>query len=139
MGFLNKLAFWKKEDDLGIDKGFNSDMKGMDFGAPNDFGSSNDLSLSSSKGMPDVSNFRGVGDVQEQQQMNQTLAQPFSSSPSPAFNSPQNFQQPKSTNDLELISAKLDAIKATMDAINQRIANLERAAYPEENQNRNRW
>jgi len=42
--------------------------------------------------------------------------------------------------DLEIISAKLDSIRANLDAINQRLANLERVAYAEKDKyERIRW
>lgn len=42
--------------------------------------------------------------------------------------------------DLEVISSKLDAIRANLDSINQRLANLERVAYGEKDrQERIRW
>ncbi|MBW2964169.1 hypothetical protein KY363_01805 [Candidatus Woesearchaeota archaeon] len=42
------------------------------------------------------------------------------------------------TKDIEIIHAKLDAIKASLDSINQRLASLERIAYPEQ-KNRYSW
>ena len=51
-------------------------------------------------------------------------AQPFT--PPPIQSMPQS--PPISEKDLELISAKLDAIKALLDNLNQRVASLERIA-----------
>ncbi len=155
MSFLGKLMFWKK-DDLGLGKdvgGFGSDNLGMpqgsdNLGMPNqgaDLGGSDNLGLPSS-GMPDLTTFRGVGDRQSQQQMNQSIKQhlgpDYMNSPNTGFSSfspKQSYQEvPHGSHELEVISAKLDAIKATMDAINQRIANLERVAYGEQEQKR-RW
>ncbi len=44
---------------------------------------------------------------------------------------PRAFQERVSGKDLEMINAKLDAIRAYLESINQRIANLERIAYGE--------
>ena len=40
---------------------------------------------------------------------------------------------------MQVISAKLDAIRATLDSINQRVANLERVAYGEQEQQKGRY
>lgn len=52
----------------------------------------------------------------------------------------QSFQEPKSSTskDLELISSKLDYLKAAIDNMNQRIANLENLAKGEQ-QDRYKW
>ncbi len=41
--------------------------------------------------------------------------------------------------DVEIISSKLDAIKATLESINQRIAHLERIAAGETTERRRQW
>jgi hypothetical protein len=53
----------------------------------------------------------------------------------------QQFQQsPSSNHQYEILSAKLDAIKANLESINQRIANIERiASSPEPEIRRNTW
>lgn len=43
----------------------------------------------------------------------------------------QSHEQPMISKDLEIISAKLDSMKATLEAINQRLNNLERIAAGE--------
>lgn len=151
MGFLDKLAFWKKDDlgsfDKGLDIGKN-DFGSMDLGGPNnDFNANNIGMPTPSQGMPDMTNFRGVGDTNGQNEMNRTIQQQLGPDPmadsSPSFStySPKsNFQEVPRQNatnshEIEVISAKLDAIRATLDAVNQRLSNLERAAYPEQNNN----
>ena len=48
--------------------------------------------------------------------------------------------QEATNKDLEIISAKLDSIRANLDAINQRLANIERIAYAEKDRTeRIRW
>jgi hypothetical protein len=148
MGVLDKLMFWKKSepdfggDDLGLGSGK------MDFGAPaGNFG--NDLAMPSSEGLPDVTNFRGVGDMPQQKSMERSIHQqlgpdymnaqetnaPFSSMP-PG----QSFKEAQSSSqELDVISAKLDAIRANLDSINQRLANLERIAYQDDNSNSRSW
>ncbi len=52
---------------------------------------------------------------------------------------PVPFQE-TTNKDFEIISAKLDSIRANLDAINQRLANLERVAYGEKDKyERIRW
>ena len=121
MGVFSKLAFWKKKDDLddlGKDLGIGKDL-GMDFNS----GPSPDL---------------GMGIDQNQQQS------PFQKYPSfqqsPNFQSQPVFQQPSfNSNDnyitsknLEVISSKLDALRASLESINQRLANLEAIARGEQ-------
>lgn len=55
---------------------------------------------------------------------------PYPSYPAPA-QQPRAFRERFSSKDLEVINAKLDAIKANLESINQRIANLERIAHGE--------
>ncbi len=155
MGFLDKLAFWKKDSlddfgggDFGMDpgKGLGGDLGmqqglGQDLSQPPSMGS-DPLGLPPSQGMPDPSNFRGVQDSQARDQMNMSLGQQMRQAP-PGFSSappstPQ-FQEVtpgSSSHELEIIAAKLDAIKATMDALNQRMANLERYTYDEKKNQR---
>jgi|SRR3989344_1307050 len=132
MAFFDKLAFWKKKDDLG-------DL-GKDLGMDKDLGLGMDTGPS-----PDL----GMG-LEPQQQ------QPFQKYPSfqqnnfsqpgfqvqPAFQAP---QQPSYQGDsyiasknLEVISSKLDALRATMESINQRLANIEAIARGEQEDTRRR-
>jgi hypothetical protein len=122
MGFFSKLAFWKKKDDLDIGK---------------DLGIDKDLGLDISQGpSPDL----GMG-IETQQ--------PFQKYPSfqqqsfqPAFQQPV-YQQPSFPNDmtsknLEVISSKLDALRASLESINQRLANIEAIARGEQEDQRRR-
>lgn len=58
----------------------------------------------------------------------QQYAQPFTPPPIPTIQPLQQVQPSITSKDIEIISAKLDAIKAMLDNLNQRIANLERIA-----------
>ena len=112
-----KLAFWKKDDNLGIGKdttgldsknlGLDRDTTGLDAGK--DFGSNDD-----SFNEPDYSSVNSPPGMQRNN-----------------FNQPQRSQyapQSSDNKDLEIISAKLDALKAKMEMIDQRLANIERIA-----------
>ena len=126
MGFFNKLAFWKKKDDLG------------DLGK--DFGLDKDLGLDMGQGpSPDL----GMG-------LEPLQSQPFQKYPSfpqqqnfqsPSFQSPPPFQPASNysyiaSKNLEVISSKLDALKASIDSLNQRVANIEAIARGEQEEQR---
>ena len=130
MGFFDKLAFWKKKDDgfesVGLGgKGIGSDLAASDFG------------LSQTGGL------EGGYEAPTQPAQPAPLTQP--SYPQPSFQ-PQ-FQQPyaqqtrgfTTEKDLEIISSKLDALRAALDSINQRLANLEAIARGEEEQSKKRY
>ena len=149
MGILGRLAFWKKKDEFAglglgdrqpnLGKGFDPNQ-GMVPGLGNDmgFGSEFGSSFSSSS-----SNFNpGANKSSWQQPQSFELENPQR----PSF--PQSVQQPQwqqpsyppqNTRDYEVISAKLDSLRATMDSINQRLANIEAIARGEEERPRRRW
>lgn len=128
MGFFDKLAFWKKKDeleDIGKDLGLDKNL-GLDIGA----GPSPDLGIGLEPAAP-----------QQPYQKYPSFQQPQQS-----FQSAPAFQQPSySTNDnyiasknLEVISSKLDALRATLESINQRLANIEAIARGEQEDTRRR-
>ena len=131
MGFLGKLAFWKKKDDFG------------DIGKDLDLGK--DLGLDMGQGpSPDL----GMGLDQTPQFPQQQPYQKYPSFQQPGFQAPsfqvsQPYQQPGASNDnyiasknLEIISSKLDALKASIDSLNQRVANIEAIARGEQEDQR---
>ncbi|MBU0461856.1 MAG: hypothetical protein KJ574_04695 [Nanoarchaeota archaeon] len=64
----------------------------------------------------------------------QQIPPQYSYAPSPQ---PQEtFQRESYSKDIEIISAKLDSLRATLDSINQRLANLERIAQGEQDPKR---
>ena len=128
MAFFDKLAFWKKKDDL--------DDLGKDLGIDKDLG----LDFTSAGPSPDL----GIG-------LEQTPQQPLQKYPSfqqqPNFQAQPVFQpQPmlqqtsyssdRASKNLEVISSKLDALRATMESINQRLANIEAIARGEQEDTR---
>lgn len=127
MAFFDKLAFWKRKDDIG-------DL-GKDLGLDKDLGLGMDAGPSPDLGM-------GLEAQQPQQQPFQKYPsfQQNNFQPQPAF---QASQQPSYQGDsyinsknLEVISSKLDALRATMESINQRLANIEAIARGEQEDNR---
>jgi|TARA_B100002003_G_C13626903_1_gene321032 hypothetical protein len=137
MGFLGKLAFWKKKDDFAdLGLGDKPNSPGMDLGlGPETAPGANidqGFGMQPSPGMP------------AQQQM-----QPPSSFNAPSFNAPNMgapSPQPMQGQDyamsknIEVVSSKLDALRASLDSINQRLTNLESIARGEEDdRHRRRW
>ncbi|MBN2454515.1 hypothetical protein JXB11_03135 [Candidatus Woesearchaeota archaeon] len=123
MGMFGKLMFWKKSDDLGL--------KGDDLGL-GDLGkmpgddplqqNADQYGLPQQQGMPH--------DFSQPQQPfpQQSMQQPYFQSSTPSMDSMQSQRSYRANSDMELVSAKLDAIRAALDSINQRLANLERIA-----------
>ncbi len=123
MGFFGKLAFWKKKDDLddlGKDLGIDKEL-GLDMGQ----GPSPDL---------------GMGlEPQTQQpyqkypsfQQNQNFQPAFQQQPS--YNSSDGYINSKN---LEVISSKLDALRASLESVNQRLATIEAIARGEQDDSR---
>jgi hypothetical protein len=123
MGLFGKL-FGKKDDELGLrelDKSLNVPT-GLNAGQ----GDGN-LGLGQPpSGMPGSSS----------QYPNYQNPSPFDSSTisSPQFQSVQDQNAYAISKELEVISIKMDAIKMAIESLSQRLANLERAAYGNQDQ-----
>jgi len=129
MGIFNKLKFWKKDDDFDFD-----DLAQKEIGS--DLPPQDDL---------------GLGAENEQRRLGLDEKSPFPETPTeqPSFETQQpsmerqpRQQQPQLTTgnrDLELISSKLDTIKALLNSMDQRVANLEKAAGIEKKQQERLW
>ncbi|MBI2550649.1 hypothetical protein HYV83_05755 [Candidatus Woesearchaeota archaeon] len=137
MGFfsLGKLLPWKRKDELGLGpdlglggmgavEGQNMGLGGLGGGG---YGSQQG-SMSSMPGMTfdqPMQPMPGLGGLPQYPQ-----AQPFGASQVPqmeAFQRNQAYERPYSPGkDFEIVSAKLDALKAALDSINQRLALIER-------------
>ena len=134
MGFFGKLAFWKKRDDL--------DDLGKDLGLDKDFGMDKGMGMDMNSVSPPPGPDLGMGMDQQPMQKYPSF-QSNQSFQAPTYTPPQPFQQ--STNDtyianknLEVISSKLDALKAAIDSMNQRVANIETIAKGEQENQRRR-
>ena len=104
---LGKLKFWKKDDDFDFD----NDALGQEPSFQPHSGNPQDQSVPRQDFNP-----------------SEPLASPIPQASS--FNQQQSFQQsPQNSNrELELVVAKLDALRVTLESMNQRLANLERIA-----------
>ncbi len=119
MSIFGKLMFWKRDelslgDELAMPKGaFPQDELGLQ-----------------SPGLPQM----------PQMPLSEPRMESFRETPR-AYPQPYS-QQPQyygANRDLDLVVAKLDALRATLENINQRLANLERVAYGEEETRRRGW
>lgn len=132
MGIFSKLAFWKKKDEFeSIGLGEKARGLGHDLGA--------DLGLGATPGGIE-GGYGGYG--LPTQPMPQQPSYPQYPQPSfqPQFQQPYPQQQGfAAEKDLEIISSKLDALRAALESINQRLANLEAIARGEEEQSRRRY
>lgn len=150
MAILDKLMFWKKKDEFA-DMGL-GDKDNLAFG--DDFGAGlQNPGMPKTPGMPG-SQF-GLSQPQQgfgQDNYGQGADQGYGRYPqSPAFSNPQpsfspQFSQPRYDNpqgdinskNLEIISSKLDALRASIESLSQRLANIEAIARGEEDQGRRR-
>ena len=145
MGVFSKLAFWKKKDDLDFGKDLGPDLglgpmdnsqMGRDLGFPPQQGTGDFGFDDRNLGMPDDTGFGTMGN-QPQRPMPPhrvtPMQQPFGAPLQPPEPIKQDYGYGK---DLEVVSAKLDSIRYTLDSISQRLANLERLAYGEEEKRR---
>ena len=142
MGILNKIMFWKKDEDEFKDIGL-GDKGNLAFG--DDFGASQPGAGFGPT--PGLGQGMGQGPYGQQYPQNYPAQQPsMPSYPSPQFPTPQFQQQPRfgspqeemTSKNLEIISSKLDALRASIESLNQRLANLEAIARGEEDQSRRR-
>ena len=136
MGILDKLMFWKKDEDEFKDIGL-GDKGNLAFG--DEFNTSVGAGFGPTPGLG-----QGMGQSSYGQQYPQNYPTPQPSMPSypppqfqqqPRFGSPQEEMTSKN---LEIISSKLDALRASIESLNQRLANLEAIARGEEDQSRRR-
>ena len=138
MGILDKLMFWKKEDefaDIGLGDKDNLPF-GDQFGAPP--GGANPPGLGPTPGMDEGG--MGPGPSPAGPTPPQPSMPSFSPPSQPQYQQPPSYapQQELESKNLEVISSKLDAIRASIESLNQRLANLEAIAKGEEEQGRRR-
>lgn len=127
MGILNKLLFWRRDDELDFDKLANEQLK---TGIKDD-----------PLGLDHETDFEERSPFPDQQEPSRPVIKgsPYKQTnfqqQSPAF-SPATENISK---DLELISSKLDTIKAMLASLDQRTANLERAAGVQQQRRERLW
>lgn len=129
MGFLGKVLPWKRKDELALDNnlglgGFGADSQGMNLGMP-----AMPMMDQQMQGMP----------PQYPSQQQYPTAQPFGFPQQPQQPQVEAFQRNSSYErayaagkEMEVVSAKLDAIKAALETLNQRLASIERYIQAEQ-------
>ena len=135
MGLMDKLKFWKKDDfnDFDTDNISNQANQPIDSTSDNLGLEGNDPSLDN----PDQQ--LGLGQDQNldlppdeytdmQTDKKSSMSVPKSEKQMMDQNSGATMQSNDSRRDLELISSKLDTIKAELDSINQRVMKIEKIA-----------
>ncbi len=128
MSIFKKLLFWKNDD---LDSGLGADPFPNDPNLNSSF-PKDDLGVPDSLGSPDYGN------------LTSPQTPPYGqSSPPPkpgGFGDQQNYMQQQVANrDLELISSKLDTIKALLQSLDQRTSRLEGAAGIRKDPNERLW
>ncbi|TAL51968.1 MAG: hypothetical protein EPN86_05620 [Nanoarchaeota archaeon] len=112
MGFLDKLPFAKKKDDLALPN-FNDPALGQSYNSPQD---PLLVQPSQSYGSPPSYPYPQGNPIYPQQNTSPLYPQP-------------GVDQMSSINmgrDIEVLRAKIDAVQATLDSLNQRFASIER-------------
>jgi len=126
MGILNKLLFWRKDDEFDFDKMAEHEAGGDIFKV-------DDLGLDQKPaGLDEKSPFDDLDTENGQTLQSQSLP-PHLQQPRPSFTARRPTKTAVSPGmggdrELELISSKLDTVKAILTSMDQRISNLERAA-----------
>ena len=143
MSFFGKLAFWKKKEPLDTDFGMGMPPEqGFDqeLGLGGDVGKGNELGLGQDAGFD--GNF-GEQQTIRQPSMPKEAAQRYSMREVPiSVSGAQGEQRQERFNidkDVELISSKIDAIRAEIQTINQRLANIERMVEDNRERQRRTW
>ena len=131
MGIWDKLAFWKKDDDFGLnslDTDFTKSFQDNTAQGQNPYAGNQ---------YTEQNQFGQYNQYNSQQSFNQG----FSQNPLEVNPVHQQTASQGSDKEMELINAKLDAIRSMLESINQRLANVERIAKAEEDSSRrkNTW
>ena len=125
MGIFSKLAFWKNEDDFNFDDIASKDM-GADLFKGDDLGlkeqpltqEKDPFTMPTEEQAPSFSapeeQTSGIQQLREQNQQTKQYQQ--------------NSTAGISARDVDLLSSKLDTIKALLNSMDQRMANLERSS-----------
>jgi hypothetical protein len=149
MGFFDKIMFWKKKEldfpEVGANENFGSGSGFKEFGISEGLGSRGD-STAGLGGTSDLNIGNEPSTFPQQPNFPQNIVPPQGTPPpsQPSFQQQgfgqQNDQSYTISKELEILSSKLDALRAGIESINQRLANLERIASGEQEEHkRYRW
>lgn len=173
MGFLGKLAFWKKEEEqkpftlnedlsapnpyqspdqfgqnqsfsdpnFGQEQNFGGEQNHFDPNQNQAFGQQQNLGQQSyaqppAAKYPDLTKKYNPGSYEYQKDPYQApAANPYGQGSYQQYNNPQNINESILLKDIELISSKIDALRASIDSLNQRVINIEHSLR----ENRYKW
>lgn len=130
MGFLDKVMFWKKDEDLDFDKLAQDTMNKEEAESPGSWGMEHTPLGSPDRPLfpQDAADSQGLRQVGQQGNSNLSGSAPFVSqnnaTGSSSFGRVQG-QSLGSAREVELINSKLDTIKAMLGSIEQRLGVLE--------------
>ena len=131
MGVFDKIKFWKK-DDFSVDLGKPADQPpSYDLGGQqyDPLHNPDPLQHSGQMGQPDTFNPEGTSPTFAPQNYPQSTPFPGSiASRQMESQYPEHQEQGIQQRDVELILAKLDAIKSELDALHQRVRKLEQVS-----------
>jgi hypothetical protein len=144
MGFLDKIMFWKKGDSLDLGNDFGMDpSQGFGNGS---FGANQSMNqgMGTNQGLPSEPSMPNFGGYPSAHTFDDSQ---FGGEPKFTVREiprQESYQQQNYTaeKNMEIISSKLDALKAGIESLNQRLANLERIAQGEQEthrRQRNYW
>ncbi len=133
MGILNKLQFWKKEDSFGeLNKQIDLLKQESPQQAPEGFGTPDPLMQSMDTGIPyehpDEQKYSGLG-LSLEPPVDKSSFSRQAPSYTPVEYAP---QQSSMQSQMEIIAAKLDTIRVSLESINHRLAALERTMHVQE-------
>ncbi len=138
MSIFDKLKFWGKKEESGLgvpELGKAPELgQGLDVPKLPEFGKSPMDIPPEDFGKPVSSTQYGKSPFPEHEM--ESLKETAPNVPRGMQQQQPQWQGYKESSEMQVISAKLDALKASLDSINQRIANLERIAQGEQPQRR---
>ena len=128
MSFFSKLTFWKHEEEKQPElPGFGGSEASTDLtGLGKD-----------STGLGEFKTPSTTQPFGQEQSVHQNIAPPPGTPPPQSFQAPQ--QEDIASKNMEIISSKLDFLKASLENINQRLTNLENIARGEEQKPKYKW
>ncbi|MBC8494909.1 hypothetical protein H8D36_02020 [archaeon] len=125
MNPLGKLKFWKKKDDLGLADPL-ANEPGMDFHDPMGNFEDSSMNFKDNLGLEPEPQGDLLGSGSPDMPRSLRDKSTFDN-----FNSQQVQPAPAANREFELISSKLDTIKAELDSMNQRLQKIEKIAEQE--------
>ena len=132
MGIVDKLMFWKKDDDLDFDKIADQEISKGDSLGTSDPTLDLDQQQKDSLGLNEKSMFEdttpAITDPLAQPTPNLTPQQPLTSQPPAQTTMTTAAGDAEVTQHLALINSKLDTVKVILNTLDQRLANLEKSS-----------